>query len=433
MKKIFLSSLEVILRFFTKIILNRFKPRVIAVTGSVGKTSTKSAIYAVFKKAGDKRVKMSGGNLNSELGLPLAILGNYETTGGIIFWIRVLLGALWKTLFFWSKKKYPEILVLEYGADKPKDIEKLVSLIRPDISVVTAVGDVPVHVEFYESADAVAKEKSILISGLRPGGRAVLNIDDPRVYKMRELAAADVITYGFDGMADIRISDFKNYSKNGKPHGILLTLSVNKNKTTFDVQGVFGKSQAYALAAAVACAVSEGISLRAAIDSLRFYEGVKGRTKLIQGIKKSFILDDSYNASPLSSSTALEILDELEAERKIAILGDMLELGIHTEKAHIDLGRHAAKIADYIVTVGARASFIADGALGRGFPEKQIKRFSTSDEAKLPVQEMIREGDLILIKGSQGMRLEKIVLEIMAEPQRAKELLVRQYGKWLKN
>jgi len=122
-----------------------------------------------------------------------------------------------------------------------------------------------------------------------------------------------------------------------------------------------------------------------------------------------------------------------QSGRRIAVLGDMLELGIHTEKAHLDLGKHAAKVADYIVTVGARANFVAEGAIAAGFPESNIRRFETSEEVGEPLQELIDTGDLVLIKASQGIRTEKIVLEIMAEPQRAKELLVRQYGKWLKN
>jgi len=213
---------------------------------------------------------------------------------------------------------------------------------------------------------------------------------------------------------------------------MMIKLGVLKNNATVEIDGVFGRSQAYAVAAATAVGLAERINLTKIVDTLALYEGVKGRVKLIPGIKGSFILDDSYNSSPLSAAAALEILDDLDAKRKVAVIGDMLELGVHTEGAHRDLGRHAARVVDYLVTVGARAEFIAEGALERGFPENKIGRFDTSDSAKTAVQELIKEGDLVLVKGSQGIRMEKIVLEIMAEPQRAKELLVRQYGKWLK-
>lgn len=433
MKKVFLPLLQWILKILAKLTLARYKPRVIGITGSVGKTSTKNAIYTVLDKGAGRRVRMSGGNLNNELGLPLAILGDYKTSGGILFWFWVILKAKIRLIFLWSKKNYPEVLVLEYGADQPGDIKRLVEIVEPDVGVVTAVGEVPVHIEFYDSADAIADEKANLVKKLGPTGRAVLNLDDPRVYKMREETRGQIITYGFDGSADVRIKEFENYSEEGRPKGLFLTLSVDGNDATVEIDGVFGKSQAYATAAAAAVGLSEGLNLAKIIDALALYEGVKGRTKLIAGIKRSFIIDDSYNASPLSSAAALEILDDLEGNRKIAVLGDMLELGVRTEEAHRALGRHAARVADFIVTVGARAEFIAEGAAETGFPESQIKRFNTQDEAKLPIQDLIDEGDLILVKASQGIRLEKIVLEIMAEPQRAKELLVRQYGKWLKS
>jgi len=433
MDKPILYVLQLVLKILAKLTLARYKPRVIGITGSVGKTSTKTAIYTVLKKGTNKNVRMSGGNLNTELGMPLAILGDYDVSGGALFWLRVILKAKFRLLFLWSKKSYPDVLVLEYGADKPGDIKKLVDIVTPDIGVVTAVGDIPVHIEFYDSANSIADEKANLIRNLGPTEKAILNIDDPRVHRMREVTLAEVMTFGFDSTADVRINDVKNNSKDGKPSGLLLKLGVDKNNATVEIDDVFGKSQAYAVAAATAVGLAEGMKLTTIMDALKFYEGVKGRTKLIPGIKNSFILDDTYNASPLSGSEALEILNDLDAYRKIAVLGDMLELGGHTEKAHIALGEHAAQVVDILVTVGARADFIAEGAIARGFPEKNIQRFDSSDDAKLAIQDLIKSGDLVLVKGSQGMRMEKIVLEIMAEPQRAKELLVRQYGKWLKS
>jgi len=432
MRRAVLSFLQWSLKILAKLTIKKFKPRIIGVTGSVGKTSTKSAIYTVLDKGADKRVRMSGGNLNNELGLPLAILGNYKESGGLFFYLWAI-GKAKFNLFFGSRKNYPEVIVLEYGADQPGDIKKLVGITEPDVGVVTAVGEVPVHIEFYNSADAIAEEKSSLINNLGPTKKAVLNIDDPRVHAMSEKTLAQVITYGFDSSADVRIKSFSNYSEEDKPRGILLTLSFDGNDATVQIDGVFGKSQAYAVAAATAVGLTEGLHFAKIMDALDLYGGVKGRTKLIPGIKGSFIIDDSYNASPLSSKAALEILDDLKGERKIAVLGDMLELGEHTEPAHRALGKHAARVADFIVTVGARAEFIAEGALEVGFPERQIKRFDTPDDAKLAVQELIDEGDLVLVKASQGIRLEKIVLEIMAEPQKSEELLVRQYGKWLKS
>lgn len=433
MRKIALRLLQYKLKVLVLMTLRRYKPHVIGVTGSVGKTLAKTAIYTVLSKATDKRVRASGGNLNNELGMPLAVLGDYKTSGGALFWIGVLIKSTLRLIFVWSKKNYPDILVLEYGADKPGDIGKLVDIVKPNIAVITAVGKVPVHVEFYDSPEEVAKEKSSLINSLGAGSTAILNIDDPAVFDMRENARTEVTTYGFDSGADVRISGFKNETRDGKPYGISFRLSIDDSTALVKIDGVFGKSQAYAAGAAAAVGVTEGMKLIEIAETLPLHKGEKGRTRLIPGVKNSLIIDDTYNASPASGEAALDIIDDLKADRKIAVLGDMLELGEYTEDAHTTLGEHASRVADYIVTVGARAEFIAEGAIKAGFPENRIQRFGSSEEAGPPIQGLIKEGDLVLVKASQGIRTEKIVKEIMAEPNRAKDLLVRQYGKWLKN
>lgn len=432
MKRNTLHMLEYVLKVLARATVRRYKPRVIGITGSVGKTSTKSAIYTVLDKGTEKKVRMSGGNLNNELGLPLAVLGNYKKSGGGIFWLGALTTAVLRLVFIWSSRSYPDILILEYGADKPGDIERLVGLVRPDVAVITAVGDIPVHVEFYKSPGDIAREKAKLVASLSAGGVAILNIDDPAVFNMREISLAGVMTYGTDSSADVRITEFKNQSKDGNPFGLFVTLGVDNNSASITIDGVFGKSQAYAVAAAAAVGLIEGLNLATITEALALFEGARGRTRLLPGIKGSYIIDDSYNASPISGEAAINILEDLSADRKIAVLGDMLELGEYTEQAHLELGRRVASVADYLVTVGARAGFIREGARNAGLEKDRIKSFDTSDEAKREVQDLIKKGDLVLIKGSQGMRMEKIVLEIMAEPDRAKDLLVRQYGKWLK-
>ena len=428
-----LAIVEYVLKVLTRATARRFKPRIIGVTGSVGKTSTKSAIYTVLDKGTDKKVRMAGGNLNNEFGLPLAVLGDYKKPGGGFFWLGVIVRAIFRLAFVWTSKNYPDVLILEYGADKPGDIGKLVKIIKPDIAVITAVGSVPVHVEFYDSPEGVAKEKAKLVANLGAGGVAILNIDEPAVFNMRETALAQVMAYGFDSSADVRITEYKNQSRDGAPFGLFLKLGADENHASVTIDGVFGKSQAYAAAAAAAVGLVEGMNLAKIAEVLPLYDGERGRTRLIAGIKGSYIIDDTYNASPASGVAALGILDELDAKRKIAVLGDMTELGKYTVEAHLELGSRAAKVVDRLITVGARAEFIKEGAIKAGFPDDKIESFETSDDAKLRVQELVEGGDLILIKGSQSMRMERIVLEIMAEPQRAKELLVRQYGKWLKN
>ena len=436
MKKLILLFGNLILKILAKLTLLRHKPYVIGITGSVGKTSAKSAIFTVLDKAGNKRVHMAGGNLNNETGLPLAILGNYEKSAGLLegmfIGVGVIIKAVLNLISPWSGKSYPEVLILEYGADKPGDINKLLKIARPDVSVITAVGNMPVHVEFYDGPEEVAKEKADLVKGIKKGGAVVLNGDDPMVSEMEEGSDSEIIKFGFSEGLDVKVSSFKNHSEPDRPKGLSFKLETKDHSVPVKIDGVFGKSQAYAAVIAASVGLTEGINLVKIAEALAFYDGEKGRTRLIPGIKNSLILDDTYNSSPASATAALEILEDIEAPRKIAVLGDMLELGKYTIEAHRKLGKQVSGIVEILITVGPKSAFIVEGAKENGFPDEDIKSFDTSNEAKGAVQDIIEEGDLVLVKASQGIRTEKIVEEIMREPEKAKELLVRQYGKWLK-
>lgn len=425
-KKIIVWKLGIIAKMY----LRRYRPIIVAITGNVGKTSTKEAVAAVLSRF--KRVRSGKGNLNNEFGVPLTIIGDwaddyYEAGNTFFFWVRVLAVSL-GGLFF--QRNYPEILVLEYGADKPGDIKKLVDKYQPHISVVTAVGEVPVHVEYFSGSEGVAKEKGRLVEGLSVSDFAILNFDDLVVLEMKERTRAKVLTYGFGEGAIVKVSNLEPWIENGIPEGVSFKINYNDSFVPFKLSGSLGKSQGYAAASAVAVGVILGMNLVNISEALSEYCGPKGRLKILRGIKNSTVIDDTYNASPLSTHLALETLRDLPGTRKVAILGDMLELGKYTVDAHKEVGNMAGSFVDLLICVGFRAKFIADSSFNQ-MPAENIYRFETSDEAKLKVQELIKEGDLILVKGSQGMRMEKIVEEIMAEPQNAKSLLVRQGKKWL--
>jgi len=426
------------INFIARMYLWRFRPMIVAITGNVGKTSTKEAITAVLSNT--KRVRSGKGNLNNEFGVPLVIVGNwmddyYEGGNTLWFWAKVLFLSFFGWFFV---RNYPEILILEYGADKPGDIKRLVKKFRPHIGVVTAVGEIPVHVEFFSGSEAVAREKSRLVEGLAPTGYAILNADDDVVLDMKEKTKARMLTYGFGDGASIKVSNFEYKVDGNMPIGVTFKLHYGSNSfVPVNINGSLGKSQAWSAAAAAAVGVALGLNLVEISDALSYYDGPKGRLKILAGIKNSWIIDDTYNASPASTHLALSVLRELPAKRRIAVLGDMLELGKYTVQAHQTVGDLAGGFVDVLVCVGARAKFIADSArrsLGEGElggVEGRLYAFDTADMAKKKVQELIKEGDLILIKGSQGMRMERIVEEIMAEPLRKNELLVRQSKKWL--
>ncbi len=422
-----MQKLQKLLKRLAKALVRKYHPLVVGITGSVGKTSTKLAAAAVLNSK--YKTRMPAGNLNNELGLPLAIIGDYSSSGGAFFWLKVVgRAAIW--LIF--RLPYPEAIVLEYGADRPGDIGYLLEIVRPEVAVVTAVGAVPVHIEFYNGVEEVAMEKSRLVRSLNGNGFAVLNYDDPYVFEMKEKTKSKIITFGFKEGATVRISGFENKSEDGRPTGIVFKLEYGGGFVPVRIDGVLGKSHAYAAAAAAAVGISQGLNLVQISEALARYPGERGRARILPGIKDSYIIDDTYNASPLSTWSALEILKEISAPRKITVLGDMSELGKYTASAHEDTGAVAAETVNILVTVGAKAKFIAKGAIEKGLPEEAVWSFDTADEAKKKVQDLIRPKDLVLVKGSQSARMEKIVLEIMAEPEKASKLLVRQYGHWLR-
>lgn len=415
------TSLQYILRLLAKLILWRYKPVVIGITGSVGKTSTKEAIYSVL---GQKfSVRRNLGNYNNEIGIPLTILGDFRTYGKNIFgWALVFLGAIFRVAV---KGKYPDILVLEMGLDRPGDIRYLTGFIKPKIGVVTAIGEIPVHVEFFAGPRAVAREKRVLVEALPGNGFAILNFDDDIVLDMQEKTGAKVFTFGFGKGADMRVSNYELRSdEEGNPDGISFKVDYEGNNIPVRLNNVFGKQQVYSALAALGVGLSLGMNLVEISQALSKYKSPPGRMRLLKGIKGSWIIDDTYNAAPLSTMAALEALKELPAKRKIAVLGDMLEIGKYTVEAHQNVGEEVSKVADVVFTVGLRAKFISDEARARRFAAKNIFHFNESQEAGLPLQKIIEPGDLILVKGSRAMKMEKIVEEVMAYPKRQKHLLI---------
>ena len=439
-----IKILKSILAFLARAIVKKFQPNIIAVTGSVGKTSAKETIYAVLANSeslksnnqGQWKVRRSRGNFNNELGLPLTVIVDWkEKSLGLvshgqpsgtkrfqkfIFWINVILIAAGK-IIFGRKYEYPNVLILEFGADRPGDIKKLLKIARPNIGVITAIGQVPVHVEFYQNPEEVAKEKFKLIDALPGGGWAVLNFDDEAVMNLKEKIKQQTITFGFNEGADVRIFNFGNRSVDDsaepgaskRPEGISFKIEYQGSVIPVAIKNVFGRAQAYNIAAAFAVGIIYNLNLVEITELIeRHYVPEKHRMNLLQGVKDSWIIDDSYNASPLSVKEALATLKDLQAERKIAVLGDMLELGKYSIEAHESIGKMVAEIADILVTVGPRGKFIAEKAGMSGMSPSNIFSFDTVDECLSKIQEIVKKGDLVLIKASRAIGLDKVVDEI---------------------
>ncbi len=421
MKKIIIF----LLGFIARKILSKYKPKIVGVTGSFGKSSIKEAIFCVLEGA-NLNVRRNRGNLNNELGLPLAIIGDFHYAGGVLFYITAIIRGLCLWIF---NSVYPDILVLEYGADKPGDIKYLTSIARPNIAVLTGVSKIPVHVEFYDSPEAVAAEKSNLVKIIAEGGSVILNADDVLVAEMQKKTNERVLFYGFSNQADFRIAQFANRSAKGAPLGVSFEITTKDKSASVIIDGAVGRGIAYTAAAAVAVASIFDIELTSASNAIQSIKLLPGRARIIEGENNTWIIDDTYNASPSATAEALSAIQDIQAQRKIAVLGGMMELGRYSDEAHKNIGRLAAGAVDIVIGIGERAKHIVDTAVESG---ATTMWFESSIEAATAMQKIIFAGDIILVKGSQSVRTERVVKAIMKDKARAGELLVRQYGKWLK-
>lgn len=399
-------------------------------TGSVGKSSVKEAIYWTLRK--EFKVRRNLRNYNNELGVPLTILG-LETGGCSLFgWFKNFLKAIF--MIIW-RIDYPEILILELAVDKPGDMKYLLNFLPVKIGVFTAIGEFPVHLEFFPEKEKLIEEKAALVKSLPKNGTAILNYDDLSVRMVGDELPEDLKTiyYGYGQGADLKIVNYEfkiDELKKGE-FGINFKLDYQGSIVPIKLKRILGKQQTYAVATAAAVGLALGLNLVNISTALRKYRTLPGRTKMIRGIKETWIIDDSYNASPLATLAALEILGQFpsfeqnnEPHRKIAVLADMLELGNNTELGHRQVGEKAAGLVDLLFTVGNRARFIADQAQKSGLAPEKIFQFSEAKEAALALQKKIQMGDIILVKGSRTMHMEKVVKEIMLRPEKAGKLLV---------
>lgn len=424
----FLKKLVVfLLTVEARLVLARYEPTIIAVTGSVGKTTTKDAIYAALSNS--LHVRKSEKSFNSEIGVPLTILGLENAWRNPFQWGINLLRGL---MLLVRNVSYPQWLIVEVGADRPGDIRKIAKWLRPHIAVITGVPDIPVHVEFFRSSEELAREKRALAEHVRAGGMIVINGDDKR---MMELCSnfKNVSTYGFGKGHRAAATHHGILYERGKPVGTRFRLMRSGLAIPVSILGALGKARTYAALAAVAVADIAKVDVAEVVRALRGWNPPPGRMRVIPGQSGSIILDDTYNSSPVAALAALDTLKEIKALRRIAVLGDMLELGRYAAEAHRSVGKRAAESADKLITIGFRSRAICEAALDAGMAEVNIREYE-QNESRRAGQELrneLREGDVVLVKGSQSMRMERTVEELMAEREKAVDLLVRQEPEWL--
>ncbi len=425
--------IQSLLAIDARLILRKYHPTVVAVTGSVGKTSTRNAIAAVL--GGRFVVRSPEENYNNEFGVPLTVIGAKTAGKSVVGWLKVFAKA--KRTWLFRDASYPNLLALEYGIDRPGDMDALCGIAPPDVAVFTAVS--PVHAEYFDSIETLAHEKAAIVRRLRPGGVAVVNGDDALV--MAAIEGHPATTYGFSGGLDVRAENY-----HVETHDIRLCqpwetfceihfdLVIGDDRAEVVLPNLLGRGQVYAALAAAAVGRYFKMPLAEIVAALRTLQPQAGRMRPLPGIKETLILDDSYNAAPASMASALEVLRFFspdEGSRRVAVLGKMAELGRYSENEHRLLGMRAAEVADILVCVGEESRDTRRGAIEAGMDEGNVEFFSTSTEAGRWMDFNVKKGDVVLVKGSQSARMEKVVKDLMAEPMRAEELLARQYGAWV--
>ena len=418
LKTKWLEFLAWVLRGRARKVLKEHKPLVIGVTGSVGKSTTKEAIYSVLKYKFP--VLRNEGNFNNEIGVPLTII-RQEKPEGVGEWLKFI---IFGNSFVKIQNDYPSYLVLELAADKAGDIGYLCNLVEPTIGVVTNIGDS--HLEFFGNKKKTTIEKRALIESLPREGRAILNFDDERVLGMAKFTKAKVVTYGLKKGA--QISAINILVDN---NGTLFKLVYEGSVIPVRIK-MIGYSFVRAALAATAVGVAVGMDLVDIIQALQTWEPLAGRMRIIEGKNKMTIVDDSYNASLDSVINAIESMKLMKvAGRKVAVLGSMWELGKMTKKDHIEAGKRAGRFFDLLVCVEEFGDIIKQGAIKVGMKEENILVYDSTDLLLKDIDQIFLSGDTVLVKGSQSKnRLEKLIKEIMKDSTLAEKILVRQSKEW---
>ncbi len=352
--------------------MQSLRTRVIGITGSVGKTTTKELIADVLSR--QYQTLRSEGNYNNEIGLPLSVLRLTEAH---------------------------QRAVLEMGFYVPGEIAFLCGIAPPKVGVVTLIA--PVHLERAGTMEAIIQGKGELVEALPPDGVAVLNHDDPRVMSMTARTRARVLTFGLTPSADVWADQVEGLGLEG------VRFCLHHEGDSFRVRlPLLGRHSVQPALAAAAVGLVEGMNWHSIIEGL---ETSRSQLRLVAvpGPRGSLILDDTYNASPPSTLAALNLLGDLKQKRRVAVLGDMLELGSYEEEGHRQVGRQAAAVADLLITVGERGKIIAREALTAGMPASAVKALDTAEEAAAFLLEELGEGDTALIKGSRAVHMERIV------------------------
>ncbi len=363
-------------------VLSEHHVKVIGITGSIGKTTAKEFTFRLLSQ--NLSVLKSEGNFNNQLGVPLSLLKLTDKH---------------------------EVAVLEMAMSAPGEIRTLTRIAPPDIAVITNIK--PVHLQFFNSIEEIALAKKEILEGTKDGGLAVLNGDDPLVTKIAEDWKGKKILFGLSAQCEVRAQNIQNMGWEGMSFELKYGNREEKISLPF-----FYESHLYNFLAASAAAKALSVPFEDILPQIITLKLMPNRGTLVRLAKNIKLIDDSYNSNPAALEAALKALTPLPSKRKIAVLGDMLELGEKEVEFHIQAGRNVAEWGwDILVTVGVLSQHMAEGALSSGMGADQIFSFKSSEEAAGEILPLLEEGDLVLVKSSRKIQIEKIVERLKKEGQ----------------
>ena len=390
--------------------LKKYQPTVIGIAGSTGKTITKNAIAIALQNS--HRVRSTPFSYNTRIGVALSILGINRS---IIRnnWLRLLTNSKIKEL----SAVEPDTIVLELGADRPGDIDYFARNIPFNLGVITNIQST--HLRLFTSKDYIAHEMKSLIVKIPENGSIVLNADDPLALAMQDQSKARLITFGEANTATVQLLRFQRLGT----YGFACEINIAGKFHELHLPNIVAPHHIPHILAALAVAQAIHVNIPKAIEQLQSIKPPPGRMRLLKGYNNAKLLDDSYSASPEGMLAALNLLSELPSKRKIAILGDMLDLGTETLNMHREIGISSADIADVLVTVGTNMRHAGAAALNRG--DVDVHHFDKSQDVGKWLHDFLLEDDLVLIKGSRDIHMEKVTRRLLANPAKDSSKIIQ--------
>jgi UDP-N-acetylmuramoyl-tripeptide--D-alanyl-D-alanine ligase len=411
-KKVLKKIITGLLRIRVKKLLKKNKTEIFGITGSVGKTTAKNALALVL---GIKyRVLASSQGFNTEIGLLLTLLQEKESGFSSPFkWLGILGRA------YFTKQEIPQIVVLEYGVDAPGDMTDLLKIIEPHYAIVTKIAAVHLGPGQFADIEGIAQEKEKLVKAASK--IVVLNGNCKYTKRMQPRPGVCRLTFGVrdDGLMVRSLKD--------ELTGFSFNIKLEAERYHFHLP-VYGSFLYSSVVPAIILGIEKGIEPKKIVKALHKFTTPPGRGRILKGLGGSTIWDSSYNASPEAVLRSLETLEKIPALRKIALLGNMNELGEQSTKWHKKIGRKAAEIADEIHFVGEEAESFTEGVVSHN-AEKKPQIHASAEEAGIALAQTLKDQDLILVKGSQNnVRLERAVEKILARGEDERLLCRRGWG-----